>query len=53
MTDVNINSTWLDMVLDMDANFKAPGSFVLKNRIDAMGKVSAENWSEGGEGATR
>ncbi|KAK7490460.1 hypothetical protein BaRGS_00018246, partial [Batillaria attramentaria] len=44
-TDVSLNSTWLDMDINLDADISLPGAVILRKHIDMFGKVSFLNGS--------
>ncbi|XP_070194790.1 uncharacterized protein [Littorina saxatilis] len=44
-TDVALNSTWLDLVLDMDVRWLPTGGIIVTKRIDSFGKVAFLNGS--------
>ena len=39
-TDVNLNSTWLNLTLDMDIDWSTQGALFATQHLDAFGKVS-------------
>ncbi|XP_076462474.1 apolipoprotein B-100-like isoform X2 [Babylonia areolata] len=39
-TDVSLNSTWLNMVLDSDVDWSTPGALMVTQRLDTLGRVS-------------